>query len=474
MRDRCSRRDFVAGGLALGAGGILSSFHRANAKPLKEVSLVAAQRRLAIVGGSYPETDVWCYGGSVPGPEIRVKQGERLRVRIENQLPEATTIHWHGVRVPFAMDGVPHLTQKPIEPGETFVYEFDCADAGTFWYHPHHRSHVQVERGLAGALIVEERQALAVDRDVTWVLDDWRLTRDAAISDDFGNMHDVAHNGRVGNTVTVNGQLRDGFAVRAGERIRLRLINAANARIFGLNFIGHAPLIIALDGQPVEPHMPTDGRVILGPAMRADIVLEMNGRPGERFQVRDNFYRGIQYRLLDLVYGDEPELKAAPPEGSFKLAANPLAEPDLNKAVRHRIILEGGMMGNMRSAQVDGRTADLRALFEAGLAWAMNGVAVKEHVHEPLLRLSHNRSYIVEMVNETMWHHPMHLHGHVFRVLTRNGDATQHREWQDTVLVNPRERVEIAFVADNPGDWMFHCHILEHQMAGMMGTFVVA
>jgi FtsP/CotA-like multicopper oxidase with cupredoxin domain len=113
-------------------------------------------------------------------------------------------------------------------------------------------------------------------------------------------------------------------------------------------------------------------------------------------------------------------------------------------------------------------------MFEQGLAWAMNGVAAKEHVHEPLLKLVRNRSYIIEMVNETMWHHPMHLHGHVFRVLTRNGEPTRHREWQDTVLVNPRERVEIAFAADNPGDWMFHCHILEHQMAGMMGTITVS
>jgi FtsP/CotA-like multicopper oxidase with cupredoxin domain len=131
-------------------------------------------------------------------------------------------------------------------------------------------------------------------------------------------------------------------------------------------------------------------------------------------------------------------------------------------------------MGGMRSAKVDGRVADLRAMFEQGLAWAMNGVAAKEHVHEPLLQLARNRSYVIEMVNETMWHHPMHLHGHVFRVLTRNGEPTRHREWQDTVLVNPRERVEIAFAADNPGDWMFHCHILEHQMAGMMGTIAVS
>jgi FtsP/CotA-like multicopper oxidase with cupredoxin domain len=473
MLPICTRRSFVAGGLALAAGGSLYARRPATAAPAREFSLLAAPKRVAIVGGNYPETDVWCYGGTVPGPEIRVRQGERLRVHVDNRLPEATTVHWHGLRVPNAMDGVPHLTQKPIAPGETFTYEFDCVDAGTFWYHPHQRSHVQVERGLSGALIVEEPAPIAVDRDVTWVLDDWRLTREAAISDDFGNMHDITHNGRVGSTVTVNGRIRESFGVRAGERIRLRLINAANARIFALDFSGHRPLIVALDGQPVEPHEPADGKIVLGSAMRADLILDMTARPGERFRVRDSFYRGIEYRLLDLVYSDEPAAAPSRIGQPIVLKPNALAEPDLNNADRHRIVLEGGMMGSMRSAKLDGRTLDLPTLVRGGIAWAMNGVAATEHVHEPMLQLALNRSYVLELVNETAWHHPMHLHGHAFRVLTRNGAPTRYREWLDTVLVNPRERVEIAFVADNPGQWMFHCHVLEHQVAGMMGTVAV-
>jgi FtsP/CotA-like multicopper oxidase with cupredoxin domain len=148
---------------------------------------MASPGRAPLVGGSYPETPVWSYNGAVPGPEIRVRQGERLRVTVENQLAEGTTVHWHGLRVPNAMDGVPHLTQKPIAAGETFVYEFEVPDAGTYWYHPHQRSFEQVGRGLYGPLIVEERERIQVDRDVTWVLDDWRLLQDTQISDDFGN-----------------------------------------------------------------------------------------------------------------------------------------------------------------------------------------------------------------------------------------------------------------------------------------------
>ena len=131
------------------------------------------------------------------------------------------------------------------------------------------------------------------------------------------------------------------------------------------------------------------------------------------------------------------------------------------------------MMGQMRSAILDGKRADIRTLFQNGLAWAINGVAARGHVHEPLLTWSLNRSYVIEMVNETAWHHPMHLHGHSFRVLSRNGQPTRYKEWQDTVLLAPRERVEIALVADNLGDWMFHCHILEHQEGGMMSVIRV-
>lgn len=437
---------------------------------VREFSLSAGQAQVPLVGAPHPDTQVWCYNGSLPGPAIRVAQGERVRIHVENGLREHTTVHWHGVRLPNAMDGVPHLTQKPIAPGERFTYEFVCPDAGTFWYHPHQRSFEQVGRGLYGALIVSEPSPLAVDRDETWILSDWRLLKNAAISDDFGNMHDVSHNGRVGNTVTVNGRIRETFSVRAGERIRLRLVNAANARMFGLEFAEHQPWIIAMDGQPVEPHVPEGNRVVLGPAMRADLVIDMRGKPGQRFTVTDAFYRGMAYRLLDLVYSEEAPLRSSSDESPPRLAANPVAEPELKSAERHRIVFSGGMMGGMMSAMMDGKQTDIRTLMHNGLVWAVNGIAAKGHMLKPLLTLDRGRSYVLELVNDTAWHHPMHLHGYAFRVISRNGKPTQHREWLDTVLLDPRERAEIAFVADNPGDWMFHCHILEHQTGGMMAV----
>jgi FtsP/CotA-like multicopper oxidase with cupredoxin domain len=446
----------------------------ARAQAAREVRLVAGSGRVPLVGAAYPETAVWAYNGTVPGPAIRARQGERLRIYVENRLAEETTVHWHGLRVPNAMDGVPHLTQPPIAPGAAFIYEFDLPDAGTYWYHPHQRSFEQVGRGLYGPLIVEEREPIRVYRDLTWVLDDWRLLPNAQIAGDFGNLHDSSHNGRVGNTVTVNGRILESFPVRAGERLRLRLINAANARIFALEFQDHRPMVIALDGQPVEAHEPEGGRIVLGPAMRADLIIDMSGGPGERFTVEDRFYRGLEYRLLDLVYDAAPPLREQPLDAPLRLAANTMPEPELATAERHEVRFGGGMMGGMMMAMMGGRRVDMREMMRGGMAWAINGVAATGHVMDPLLTLRRGRTHLLAMHNDTAWHHPMHLHGHAFRVTARDGQPTRHQEWQDTVLMAPHERVDIAFVADNPGDWMFHCHILEHQAAGMMGVIRVA
>ncbi len=479
-----TRRALLASTAASVAGTVLpaSLYSQASAATPYDVRLRAVRDRVQLAPEPYGRTSVWCYNGSIPGPEIRVKQGNRLRIIVENGIDEATTVHWHGMRVPNAMDGVPHLTQKPIDPGATYTYEFDAVDAGTFWYHPHLRGFEQVGRGLYGPLVVEEAEPVRVDRDVTWVLDDWRLTQSAAISNDFGNRHDLSHNGRVGNTVTINGGVPETFAVRPGERIRLRLINAANARIFSIDFAKHEPIIIALDGQPVTPHAPANGLVVLGPAMRVDLILDMTGAPGNRVSIADRFYKGMEYRLIDLAYADT-RLRDRMPDWPINLPSNPLPEPNVATAVRHDVVFNGGMMGAMVMEEMGGSMGQDMAggmmggmmnMMHSGKVWFINGVAATGHIMDPLLTLKQNQSCVVSMTNATAWHHPIHLHGHSFRVISRNGQPTKHREWQDTVLMAPRERVEIAFVADNPGDWMFHCHILEHQAAGMMGVIRVA
>ena len=460
-----SRRRFLAANAALGVAPMLPM--ASIAAPVSKLRL--AQTRQSLVGAGNPETGVWTYNGTVPGPELRFKQGERLRIEVENALGVDTTVHWHGVRVPNAMDGVPELTQAPIKAnGGKFWYEFELRDAGTYWYHPHLGSPEQVARGLYGPLIIDEAQPPPVDRDVVWMLGDWRLDREARIVADFGNFMDASHAGRIGNTVTVNGAIRETFDVRAGERVRLRLINVANARIFGLEFRGHEPLVIALDGQPVAPHRPEAGRIVLGPSMRADVLLDATGEPGRSYTVADDFYPRRAYRLLDLRYAAERARGGRAGAALPKLAPNPVSEPDLAKAERHRIVFGGGMMGNMPGM----------GMMHSGrrMAWTVNGEPMPDngHAHEPILKLALGRSYVVELVNDTQWHHPIHLHGHVFRVVSRDGKPTRHREWLDTVLLDPRTRAEIAFVADNPGNWMLHCHVLEHQASGMMAVIRVA
>jgi FtsP/CotA-like multicopper oxidase with cupredoxin domain len=363
------------------------------------------------------------------------------------------------------MDGVPYLTQPPIAPdGGRFLYEFGLPDAGTYWYHPHLGSPEQVGRGLYGALIVEEREPPAVDRDVVWVLSDWRLDRKARIAGDFRSFMDSSHAGRIGNTVTINGAVRESFSVRAGERIRLRLINASNARIYGLGFEGHDPWLIAFDGQPLEPRSLGKEGIVLGPAQRADLIIACNGAPGSRHRVVDDFYPQHAYRVLDLVYSGDAPLRSASRDIP-RLPPNPFARPDLTRAQRRRIVFGGGMMGAMPVQRE-----------HKGMFWTVNGkpAADDTHHHEPLLTLAHGRSYVLELVNDTAWHHPIHLHGHVFMVLTRDGRSDLRGESGDTVLINPRSRAEIAFVADNPGNWMLHCHILEHLASGMMATIRIA
>ncbi len=412
--------------------------------------------------GSPPATDIWGYDGRAPGPEIRVRQGTRLQVAVTNRLPAPTTVHWHGIRLPVAMDGVPHMPTPPILPGASFTYDFALPDAGTYWYHPHYDDSEQLGRGLTGALIVEEASPPVVDRDLVWLLSDWRLDRAARIDERFDALIDVSHGGRLGNTVTLNGTIPDTVAVQRHERLRLRLINAASARIFELAFDGHAPVVLALDGQPVAAPAPVE-RVVLAPGQRADLLLDCPHEPGGRFAVLDHGDGGVApYRLLDLVYG--APIRPAAVTAPVVLPPNPLPIPDLAQAVPCRIALEGGAMGNLASARLEGETLTLANLARRGRAWAFNGVVGSSHYHfdAPLLMLKVGQTGLLTVVNETAWPHPVHLHG--FPVYDPAA-----RQWRDTVLIYPGETAELAFVAEHPGSWMFHCHILEHQAGGMMG-----
>lgn len=460
-----SRRNLLLAGGGGIAASVLPVVPALALKPRPRITLTAAPGQAPIAAPDNPSTDVWAYNGTVPGQVLRVKQGDELRVRFRNNLPQPSSVHWHGIRLPNAMDGVAGLTQDPVPPGGTFDYTFTVPDAGTFWYHPHHRTWEQMARGLYGALIVEERTPVPVDRDLVLVLDDWRLGKDGQIhTASFGSMMDMSHAGRMGNWLNVNGRSRPRIAVTSGERLRLRLINAANSRIMGLRFDDHAPMVVALDGQPVPPRPVDGGLITLAPAQRMDVVVEMTGAPGSRAAMRLVSVNN-PIPAAHFVYGPGQKKREAalPP---VTLPDNPIPRRlDLNNAIRTNLVMEGGAMGRMGYATYQGRRQPLRELAGQGMIWAFNGVVGRTGT--PLLEAKRGRTVVINMINDTSWPHAMHLHGFHFTEIERNGKPVSGAPWRDTVLTQRGERVSIAFVADNPGKWLLHCHMLEHQAAGM-------
>ncbi len=457
-----SRRSLLtAAGLVLLPGSALGQ-----ARP---GSLVATQGRQALLEADGPLADTWSYQGHAPGPLLRLRQGEELSVRLENRLEQPTTIHWHGIRNRNDMDGVAPMTQPAVLPGETFDYRFTPPDAGTFWYHPHTGlSWEQLARGLYGLLIVEESEPPDVDRDLLFLADDWRLTETGQIDlASLGQRHDFFHAGRLGNVLTVNGKPYEHYPVRAGERIRLRMISTANARVLRFRLPGEHAWLMALDGQPLPPRA-LSGALTLAPGQRADVFLDLSEHPGGEALIEE--VTGEPLACASLVYAQESArtLRPGPPA---PLPANPLAAlGPLDREVD--MIMEGGAMRFLEKARYKGELLNGRDLaLEHGQFWAFNGITGM--AKEPLLRAARGETWAIRMVNRTAFAHVMHLHGHHMREIARSDGPPDGEAWRDSVLMQPDSEVTLAFVADNPGKWMLHCHMLEHQAAGMQTWIAV-
>lgn len=427
--------------------------------------LVAAPARVNLGEGS--GTDVWAFNGQVPGPTLRVRRGLPLTVAFDNRLAAESTVHWHGLRIDNAMDGVPGVTQAPVAPGGSFRYRFTPPDAGSYWYHAHRFSSQQVGRGLHGLLVVEEDEPYPVDRDLSLVIDDWRLDERGAIREDFGNLHDISHGGRLGNFITVNGTSRPTLAATAGERLRLRLANTANARIFRLALPSWPSWIIAFDGQPHGPLRRADEPLLLAPGQRVDLVVDVVGGSGDA--PISLLHRDGALEIARLaVAGSASGGRGAPPP----LPPNPLpVDRDPADALAARLDMTGGAMGTLGEAIHQGRSMPLRELVDHGMAWSMNGIAGMPEA--PLFGVERGRTVRLRLDNQTRWPHAMHLHGHHFRVAMRNDRPMPGAPWRDTTLLAPGEVAELRFVADNPGKWLIHCHMLEHAAGGMMTWFEV-
>lgn len=453
---RITRRQVLAGG----AAALAAPPARATG-PIQELRAAPATSPIGPEG--LAPTPVWAYGGTVPGPEIRVRQGDRVNRRLVNGLDQPTTIHWHGVRIANAMDGVPGLTQEAVAPGGSFDYGFEVPDAGTYWYHPHNRTWEQLARGLYGALVVEEPEPPEVDRDLVLLIDDWRLAEDGTIHESFGMMHDWAHAGRLGNWATVNGRGAHAETVRENERLRFRLGNAATARVFPLRFTGLAAHLVALDGMPLAMPAPVE-TLTLAPAQRADVIADVTAGEGAVARIVEPDQRGA-LALADFPVSGRARVQPLGPPRA--LPANPVAPlGDLGAARSVPLRMEGGAMRGLaegtRRGGFGGAMDDMPAI------WALAGtVGMPER---PFLEAGRGETVRIAMVNDTAFPHAMHLHGHHFRMIDGRGPGPL----RDTLLVAAGETAEVAFVADNPGDWMLHCHMVEHAASGMMTWLRVA
>ena len=396
----------------------------------------------------HTEVDAWTYDGEVPGPVIEGRVGDTLVVRLTNALPEPTTIHWHGVRLPAAMDGT-ELVQRAVQPGETFEYRFDLLDAGTFWYHPHANETVQMERGLYGALIVRGPDQPEVDRERVLILDDLLLDRRGRIAKAGGWLE--RHNGREGRVRVVNGRVDPEIVVPGGQVERWRVVNAASARYVRLSVGGRPFRIIG-----------TDGGLLEVPVEATDVLLT----PGDRFDLAVGpFEEGEAFALEALPY-DRGTGRRRRPERWARVIVGPQAPSRAVLPERMRTIepLADASHPSNREVRLGGRMSLRR-----GVDFLIDG---EPHHHGEPVRVGELQVW--DVVNETPLDHPFHLHGFFFQVLEHDGVAPAYRSWEDTVNVPAKGRVRIAWLPDDrPGSWMYHCHILEHAEAGMMAHFEV-
>jgi FtsP/CotA-like multicopper oxidase with cupredoxin domain len=398
------------------------------------------------------KTRAWGYNGAIPGPVIEASVGDVLEIRLTNRLPEPTMIHWHGLRLPPPMDGTENV-QRPVPPGGTFVYRFALPDAGTFWYHPHINETVQLERGLTGALIVRGPNEPQLDAERVLVIDDVKLDQKGQIRPTGGWIE--FHNGREGATRLVNGRKEPEIAVAGGQIERWRVVNVSSARYLRLS-IGGAPFkILGTDGGLIESPVTVD-EVLLAPADRADLAVGPF-REGESVRVQSlSHYRG--------QFGGKLFVPKSVHIATLRVGPGAPSRAVIPEQLRSIDRLVTGPVAPTREVRLG-----FKLSFKHGVDFVING---KSHYRDRPVKVGELQVW--DVINGTPVDHPFHLHGFFFQVLEVNGKPPAYLSWEDTVNIPAKSTVRIAWLPDDrPGEWMYHCHILEHYAAGMMSHFEV-
>ena len=400
-------------------------------QPVRRFTLVAEARQVA-------GATAWTYNGVVPGPELRVVQGDRVHVTLVNHLPVATTIHWHGIAVPNAEDGVAGVTQDAVPPGANAVYDFVVRDPGTYWYHSHQDTADQLPLGLYGPLVVLPAGAPAAGRDYPLVIHQ-------AVGGSGG--------------LAVNGAAAPRLDAAPGEPVRLRIISAVPGAEDGapeqLVLLGAPYVVAALDGHDLHgPQALEAERLPLEIGQRIDLVFTMPARGAVRLVDANGD------ESLTIGSGGAPAAPALDglPQLDLTRYGTPAPDPLLGRAafdVTFPLVL-----GNQPGFR-EGTFEEIHTI---------NGSAAP---YGPMFMVRPGQAVRLHIVNRTDESHPIHLHGHVMTLLDRDGRPFEGSPiHQDTVLVGRQQTVDVAFLADNPGLWMLHCHVLMHAATGMSAMLV--
>lgn len=448
----------------------------------KEFTITAQESNLEVSPNQV--LPVWTFNNSVPGPEIRVKLGDTVKINLKNELKEPVSIHWHGYPVPNDMDGIPGVTQDAVVPGKTFTYEFKATVPGTYWYHSHQDSVNQLDKGLYGALIVEDPNE-QYDRDYTLIMDEWinpgdmdnqennstdentnmedmdhsNMNMDDMDHSNMGGMNMGGHDMSMYNIYTINGKTGDAIeklTVKEGEKVRIRLINAGYLT-HNMHLHGHDFKVMSTDGQVInDPQVIKDQLIAIAPGERYDIEFTANN-PGSWLLEEHGTQAGTENMKAVIQYeGEEPQSDASNASETL---------PIFDLAQYGTVAKTGFSLDEKFDQDVK---MDLNTEMKDGkMVYTING---KIYPETEKINVEKGERVKVTFVNKSMMDdHPMHLHGHFFQVLSKNGKPLEGTPViKDTLNVKPGEEYVIAFEADNPGDWMFHCHDLHHASDGMV------
>ncbi|PMC36362.1 copper oxidase [Bacillus sp. UMB0899] len=458
-----------------------------------EFTLVAQERKHTLAEGK--EVTAWTFNGSVPGPEIRVQEGENVKINLKNELKDPVTIHWHGLPVPNNMDGIPGVTMNAVQPGDSFTYEFKASVPGTYWYHSHQDGVNQLDKGLYGSFIIEDKGDKKYDKDYILVLDEWMSNMESMQMEDENtdstNMEGMDHSNMdmgsepedmsdmgtsedansdettaghdmdsMYDTFTINGKSGKDvtpLSVKEGDKVRIRLVNAGFMS-HKIHLHGHDFKVISTDGQEItDPEVIKDELITIAPGERYDIEFTADN-PGDWYLECHGDMESSQGMKALIQYEDFSDENVDQPNEKENLPTFDLTSYGKEKKAEFSLDQKYDLEYTM----------DLNTVSdESGEKYTINN---KTYPNTENIQVKEGDLVKVKLVNNSETDdHPMHLHGHFFQVLSKDGKPIQGSPIiKDTLNIKPGEEYVVAFKADNPGNWMFHCHDLHHATAGMV------